>query len=71
VDVLVRFRENELASVDLALDSSEPALDGRELRGCQEPRGRQPARVGDAPGDVVRVELEIDLERRREAFELR
>ena len=64
VDVLVGVAELELTFVELALDPAQTALDRRQLRFRQKARRGQPARVGDAPGDVERIELEVDLERR-------
>ena len=71
VDVFVRLFEIELTGVELALDLAQAALDGGELRSGQQARRGQPARVRDASGDVERVELEVDLQRRREPRELR
>ena len=64
VDVLIGVEEYELAGIELALDAAQTSLDGGQLRRRQEPGGCEPARVGDAPGDVVRIELEIHLQRR-------
>jgi hypothetical protein len=71
VDVLVGFLELELARVELALYPPEATLDGCEPAPGQKARRREAARVGEAARDVERVELEIDLERRRELLELR
>ena len=71
VDVFVCVFEIELTGVELPLDPPEAALDRGELRFGQKARGGEPASVGDAPGDVERVELEVDLERGREPLELR
>ena len=70
MDVLVRLAERKLARVQLAPDSPQAPLDRLQLRGLQEAGRGQPARVGDAAGDVVRIELEVDLQRGREALEL-
>jgi hypothetical protein len=70
VDVFVGVLEIELTRIELALDPPQAALDRNQLRFRQQAGRGQPARVGDAPGDVERVELEVDLERRRELFEL-
>ena len=64
VDVLIRVEEDELARLQLALDSSKRPLDGGQLRFRQESRRRQATAVRDAPGNVERVKLEIHLERR-------
>jgi hypothetical protein len=64
VDVLVGVEEGELAFVELTLDSSQPSLDGGELRRRKKLRRRQTTSVRDAPGDVEGVELEIRIERR-------
>ena len=71
VYVLIGAGELECALIKLAFDSAQPALDRFELgRGDDAGRG-QAARVRDAAGDVERIELEINLERGREALELR
>lgn len=70
VDVLVRVEEYELSGIELAFDAAQTSLDGGQLRRRQEPGGCKPARMGDAPGDVVWIQLEVNLERRREAIEL-
>ena len=62
VDVFIRVPELELTAVELALDAAEAALDCGELRAGQQAGLGQPPRVGDAAGDVERVELEIRLE---------
>ena len=71
VDVLVGRSELEIAGVELALDPSQAALDGGQLRRRQQPRGLEPTCMRDAPSDVVRIELVIGLERRCKALELR
>jgi hypothetical protein len=63
VDVLVRIGQVELAALQLTLDAAESALDGRQLRTADDSGGGKPARVGNAAGDVVGVELEVDLQR--------
>ena len=71
VDVLVGLAELELTFVQLALDAAKAALDQREARPGEKTRGGKPTRVGDAAGDVERIQLEISLQRRREPLELR
>src|SRR5450759_2046588 len=71
VDVFVGLLEIELTGVELAFDPPEAALDRDQLRSGQQARRGQPARVRNAPGDVEWIELEVDLERRRELLELR
>ena len=63
VDVLVRVRQLELAVLQLTLDAAKAALDGRQLRTSDDSGGGKPARMRDAAGDVIWVELEVDLER--------
>jgi len=63
VDVLVRVGQLELAALQLTLDSAKAAFDGRQLRASDDSGGGKPARVRDAAGDVIGVELEVDLER--------
>lgn len=70
VNVFVCVFEIELARVELALDPAQSPLDGGELRSGEQSSRGQPASVRDAPGDVERIELEVDLERRRELLEL-
>jgi hypothetical protein len=64
VNVLIGIDEGELASVELAPDPAKPAFDGGQLGRGYESGLREAARVGDAPADVERVELEIGVERR-------
>jgi len=66
VNVFVGVFEIELARVELALDPAQSPLDGGELRSGQQSRSGQATSVRNAPGDVERIELEVDLERRRE-----
>jgi hypothetical protein len=63
VDVLVRVGQLELAVLQLTLDAAKATFDGRQLRTGDDSGGGKPARVRDAAGDVVRVELEVDLQR--------
>jgi hypothetical protein len=70
MDVLVVCEEADRAVVELAPDPPQTPLDGLQLRGLEKASRGQPARMGDAAGDVVRIQLEIDLERRRETLEL-
>ena len=70
VDVFVRVFEIEFTRVELALDPPQAALDRCQLRFGNKARRGQPASVGDAAGDVERIELEVDLERRRELLQL-
>jgi hypothetical protein len=63
VDVLVGLLEIELTGVELPFDPPETALDRGQPGLRQKARRREPARVGDAPRDVERIELEIDLQR--------
>jgi hypothetical protein len=70
VDVLVGRGELERAVVQLAADSAQAALDSRQLRAGKNAGGLQAAGVGNAPGDVVRVQLEVDCQRGGEPFEL-
>lgn len=71
MNVFIGVAEFELAVIQLPLDAAKPAFDGGESGTGQKARLGQPAGVGDAPGDVKRVELEIGLERRGESFQLR
>lgn len=71
VDVFVGLFEIELTGVELALDPPQAALDGGQLRPGKEACRGKAACVSDAPGDVERIQLEVDLQRRREALELR
>jgi hypothetical protein len=64
VDVFVGLLEIELTGVEFVFDPPEAALDCGQLRSGQKARRGQPARVRNAPGDVERIELEVDLERR-------
>ena len=68
VDVLVGLFEFELTGVELALDPPEAALDRRQLRPGQKACRRKAARVGDAPRDVERIELEVDFQGGRETL---
>jgi len=70
VDVLVRPAERKLARVQLAADSPQAALDAFSCVGSGARRGPTPAR-GDAARDVVGIQLEVDLERRRESVLVR
>ena len=70
VDVLVGCAELELAAVELAPDAAKAALDRRQSRFGENARLGQPPSVGDAAGDVERVELEIRFQRGRELLEL-
>jgi len=63
VYVFVGLFEIELTRVELAFDAAQAALDRGQLRLGQKARGGQATRVRDAPGDVKRVELEVDLQR--------
>ena len=71
VDVFVGLFEIELTGVELALYPPEAALDRGQLRLGQESCRGKAARMGDAPCDVERIELEVDLQRGREALEIR
>ena len=71
VDVFVCLFEIELTRVELALDPPQAALDGGQLGPGQEACRGEAACVSDAPGDVERIQLEVDLQRRREPLELR
>ena len=62
VDVLVGLLEIELTGVELPFDPPETALDRGQPGLRQKARRREPARVGDAPRDIERIELEIDLQ---------
>jgi hypothetical protein len=59
VDVLIGLAELELTAVELALDSAKAALDRGQPSPGQESRLGQAPRMGDAAGDVERIELEI------------
>src|SRR5260221_3759012 len=71
VDVFVRVFEIEGSRIELALDPTQAALDRRELGFGKKARGGQPARVSEAAGDIKRIQLEVDLERRRESLKLK
>ena len=60
VDVLVLELEVELVAVQLTFDLPEPATYRRKLAGREDARRGQPARVREAPRDVVRIELVVD-----------
>jgi hypothetical protein len=64
VDVLVGVGEREFAFVELASDPPKTSLDGCQLSLRNKLRRRQAASVGDAAGDVERIEVVIGLERR-------
>jgi hypothetical protein len=64
VDVLVGWLKREIATIELAPDSPQAALDRLQLPARDQPRGGKPAPVRDAARDVVRVELVVELERR-------
>jgi len=63
MDVLVRILKLERAIVELTLDPPQTALDRPQLRRGDQFRSLKPARMSDAPLDVVRVELVVELER--------
>jgi hypothetical protein len=63
VNVLVGLEEHKRIRIELALDPAQTPFDGRQLLCGQEAGGGEPAGVRDAAGDVVRIELEIDLQR--------
>src|SRR5438105_3577138 len=71
VDVLICARELERAIIKLALDPAQSPFDGSELGRLDDAGLGQDARVGDAAGDVERIELEVDPEGGREALQLR
>jgi len=64
VDVLVLELEIELVAVELALDLSQATFYRRDLPGREDARRGQAARVREAACDVVRIQLEVDRERR-------
>lgn len=70
VDVFISRVEFELRVVELPLDPAQAALDRRQLRFREQSRRGEAARVGDAAGDVVRIELEVDREGGGKALEL-
>ena len=61
VDVLVRLGEGEPALAHLFADGAKAPLNGLQLRGRQQAGGREPARMRDAPGDVIREQLEVHV----------
>ena len=70
VDVLVAVEKLERPVIELSLHLPKTPLDGAQLRGLEDPCRGEAARVRDAAGDVERVQLEVDAERRREALQL-
>jgi hypothetical protein len=62
VDVLIAFVELERSGLQLVADDGETLLDGAEVGRRDEPGGFQSARVGNAAGDVIRIELEVGLQ---------
>src|SRR5262249_34107338 len=71
VDVLVLAPEAEAPGGELALDRSEAALDAPALAAREEVRTHERAHVRDAPRDVVRPELALDGQGRREGLDRR
>ena len=61
--VLVRLQERKRVRIELALDAAQPSFNGGQLLCRQEARGGEPSGMRDAAGDVVRIELEVDLQR--------
>jgi hypothetical protein len=70
VNVLVGVEERERAFIELTLDPPQSSLDCGQLIRGQEFRASEGAGVREASGDVEWIELEIGVERRREALEL-
>src|SRR5579859_5857989 len=70
VNVLIGVDEIEIARVELALDAPQSTLDRGKLGGLDDPGRGQATGVGDAAGDVIRIEIEVDLERGGEALQL-
>jgi hypothetical protein len=70
VDVLIGFEEGELAFVELAPDPPQASLDRCQLPCREKLRRRQAASVRDAARDVERIKVVVDIERRREEFQL-
>ena len=62
VEVLIALVELERTGLQLVADDGETFLDGAEVGRRDEPGGLQSARMGDAAGDVIRIELEVGLE---------
>ena len=71
VNVLVGVGEDEPATLDLPPDLDQGPLQAGELGLAEKARLDQAAGVGDAAGDVVGRQLEVDLQRAREALQLR
>jgi hypothetical protein len=71
VDVLVRVPKLELASIQLFSDPAQAALDRSELWRREKTGSGKAARVGDAAGDVIPIELEVSVDCVREALENR
>ena len=71
VNILVGVGEDELAALDLAPDLDQRPLQPGELRLAEKAGLDQAAGMGDAAGDVVGRQLEVDLERAREPLQLR
>jgi hypothetical protein len=63
VNVLVRVGQLELAALQLALDAAKATFYRGQLPTTDDSGGGEPPRVRDAAGDVVGVELEVDLQR--------
>jgi hypothetical protein len=70
VNVFVGVEKLEGAGVELFADSPQAPLDCAQLRRRDDVRGRQPACVRDAARNVKGVQLEVGVQRRREALEL-
>ena len=70
VDVFVGGLEIEAAGVQLALDLGQTLLEGPQLAFGEEPRRRQAASVGARAGDVVGVELVVELQRAGKGLQL-
>jgi hypothetical protein len=70
VNVLVGVFEFEFVCVELPLDTAQATLDRRQPALGKKARRGKATRVSEAAGDVERVQLEVDLQRRRESLQL-
>jgi hypothetical protein len=63
VNVLVVLEEHKCVRIQLAFDPAQTPFDGGQLLCGQKAGGGEPAGMREAARDVIRIELEIDLER--------
>ena len=63
VNVLVGVEEGEGSGVELLAGTAQPAFDGRQLPGGDDPGGSKASSVGEAAGNVKGIQLVIGVER--------